>query len=592
MELATATAQAEKGWPRNLRLSIAGSRVFWLGMGLTAAGVAIRFPTLGLQSYHHDEVVTAARVLPGSFGHMLREVHRSESTPWLYYVLAWGWSKAFGLGEFGLRSLSAVFGTVTIPVAYLIGRELAGRRAGLMTMAFAVVNPMLIWYSQEARAYSLLVLFCSLSLLFFLRFRRTAAGSDLALWSLSSALALASHYFAAFPIAIEAGWLLLETGPRRRLLVALGGIAATAALLAPLALHQAANSTHFDWIAVTPLLDRLEDAGYSIFIGETGKVIGAAGPREGYALLPGLLAAAIAALALLRGRGGTRRGIAVAWAIGAATIALAVTAALLGHDFVLARNMLPALPALLAGLGVAAAGIRPRGVGTVLATGLCAYWALFAVHVDTTAGLQRPEWRQIAARLGSPRHPRAIVTWTLGDAPLRFYLHDGAEHVGPGKGPLRVPEVDLVTKRGDVRAPDLLEGRFPHREVVPLGRFTLIRYRAPRRQVLGLRLLRHLPTGFAGNSVIIDGRSRAASARFRPGLPGLAKGPELVAQEAERHRNHHRDRLRLQLRQLRRDEKLKGDQVHRQRRHADRKEAGHLKVGRRRSGSEGPVAVP
>jgi hypothetical protein len=53
----------------------------------------------------------------------------------------------------------------TVPVVYLIGLELRGRRAGLMAAALAAVNPMLLWYSQEARAYSLLALLCAVSLL-------------------------------------------------------------------------------------------------------------------------------------------------------------------------------------------------------------------------------------------------------------------------------------------------------------------------------------------------------------------------------------------------------------------------------------------
>ena len=135
METATATAHAGDPQAGSGRLAIAGSTVFWIAAGLVAVGVGIRFATLGLQSYHHDEVITAARVLPGSFVHMLHEVHRSESTPPLYYMVAWAWSKFFGVSEVGLRSLSALFGALTIPIAFLIGRELAGRRAGLLTMA-------------------------------------------------------------------------------------------------------------------------------------------------------------------------------------------------------------------------------------------------------------------------------------------------------------------------------------------------------------------------------------------------------------------------------------------------------------------------
>ncbi len=112
-----------------------GSAAAWGFVAIAAVGVGVRFSTLGLQSYHHDEVITAARVLPGSFGHMLHEVRASESNPPLYYVLAWGWAKLFGTGEVGLRSLSALFGAATIPIAYQIGAELSSRRVGLIAAA-------------------------------------------------------------------------------------------------------------------------------------------------------------------------------------------------------------------------------------------------------------------------------------------------------------------------------------------------------------------------------------------------------------------------------------------------------------------------
>ena len=55
----------------------------------------------------------------------------SESAPPLYYALAWAWTQLTGTGEFGLRSLSALAGVATVPVAYLLGAELRGRRAGI-----------------------------------------------------------------------------------------------------------------------------------------------------------------------------------------------------------------------------------------------------------------------------------------------------------------------------------------------------------------------------------------------------------------------------------------------------------------------------
>src|ERR1700761_5846662 len=76
--------------------------------GLTAAVAASLFGPLGVQSFHHDEVITVMRVIPGSFGQMLHEVKTSESNPPLYYVLAWGWTQEFGRSAWGIRSLSAL----------------------------------------------------------------------------------------------------------------------------------------------------------------------------------------------------------------------------------------------------------------------------------------------------------------------------------------------------------------------------------------------------------------------------------------------------------------------------------------------------
>lgn len=102
----------------------ARSRAFWIVAGLTALAAALRFATLGLQAYHHDEVVTASRVLRDGFWHAMDAVGFSESAPPLYYVLAWAWTQVVGTAEVGLRSLSALAGVATVPVAYLIGAEL------------------------------------------------------------------------------------------------------------------------------------------------------------------------------------------------------------------------------------------------------------------------------------------------------------------------------------------------------------------------------------------------------------------------------------------------------------------------------------
>ena len=77
------------GFRDQLREAVrARSRAFWIVAGLTVLAAGLRLATLGVQSYHHDEVVTASRVLRGSFGHAMDVVGFSESAPPLYYVVA------------------------------------------------------------------------------------------------------------------------------------------------------------------------------------------------------------------------------------------------------------------------------------------------------------------------------------------------------------------------------------------------------------------------------------------------------------------------------------------------------------------------
>src|SRR5829696_10318840 len=123
--------------------------------GIVVLAGVLRFATLDGQSYWFDEATTV-RLLRMNLGDMLAAIPDSESTPPLYYVVAWVWTQIFGTGEVGLRSLSALAGTATVPVVYAIGTRAVSPRAGLIAAGLTAANPLLVWYSQEARAYALL----------------------------------------------------------------------------------------------------------------------------------------------------------------------------------------------------------------------------------------------------------------------------------------------------------------------------------------------------------------------------------------------------------------------------------------------------
>ncbi|MFT5440645.1 MAG: mannosyltransferase [Alphaproteobacteria bacterium] len=81
-----------------------------------------------------------------------------EPHPPLYYTLLKLWIFVFGTGESAVRSLSVLFGVLTVPVVYWIGVNVGGSRTGRWVGSIAalavMLSPVLIEYSQEARPYA------------------------------------------------------------------------------------------------------------------------------------------------------------------------------------------------------------------------------------------------------------------------------------------------------------------------------------------------------------------------------------------------------------------------------------------------------
>ena len=508
MEAATLERGRPAAFAHTLREAArARSRAFWIVAGLTALAAVLRFATLGVQAYHHDEIVTASRVLRGSFFHAMDAVGFSESAPPLYYALAWIWTQATGTGEFGLRSLSALAGVATVPVAYLLGQELRGRRTGLMAAALVAVNPMLLWYSQEARAYALLVLLCAVSLLYCLRAQRSGARRDFTLWGLASGLALATHYFAFFAIAAEA--LLLVRRRGRGSLAGLLVAGAFALALLPLAYHQM-SLAHAEWISNFPLGHRVWETAAAFAVGEVGDII-ARPERPQLAFVPlGLILAALALLGL-RGDREVRRAAAIPLLVCAAAIGIPLLLAVVpgGKDFILARNVLPALVPLLLAVAIAVTLPAARRLGTAIGAALLAYSLGFSVWASFDPSLQRPDWEAVAAEVGEPQAPRAHVTWLLGEASLRYYLSTGAIQVVPSDPyDWLVHEVDFISD-GKVPPPPprLLGPGFRETGRGYAGRLYVRQFelQGPGSAPLRLRALKDSELNFRNTGVLLDG---------------------------------------------------------------------------------------
>ena len=446
-----------------------------LVVALTVLAAALRFPTLDLQSFWFDEAVTAVDTLKPGFGDTLTSVRDMEVSPPLYFCLAWAWSQLFGLGESGLRSLSALVGTLTVPVAYAAAVQVVPRRGALAVAALACVSPLLVWYSQEARPYALFVLLAGLSLAFFLRSLRAPGRAPLILWALASTLAMATHYFAGFLVFPEAAWLLAAGPARRPAAAAVAAVVAAQAALVPLAVHQA-DRGGTDWIAARPLRERIADVPGTF-------VAGPSEPRSGWTVVLVGATALLLALCLAawmrdpRADRGASRAALPALVVGTATLLCPLALALAGFDYFFARYLLPAWLPLL--IGVAAwMAPQPKGArGTIAVAAICAALAGVNLAVALTPRLQREDWRAATRALGPPAHARVVViSPDFAGEPLRFY---GQTLLGIPAGGVRVREIVVVGVLPP-GPPPRPASRFDPVERRDMERLGLVRYRAPR----------------------------------------------------------------------------------------------------------------
>ncbi len=443
---------------------------WWPLAALIVLAAALRLATLDQQSFWYDEAFTPVHVLHSGLGATLRAVVHHENTPPLWYLIAWADARLFGDGALALRLPSAIAGVLTVPVVWGVAQQLAGRRAALIAAAIVAVNPLFVWYSQEARAYGLFVLTAALALLCFVRALDEPSPARLAAFALTGALALLSHYFAVFLLVPMALWLLLDSRNRRATAAAVAALGAVGLALLPLISAQGGHGTQ--WIGHWPLSSRLQAIPQYFLTGYSGAPLG-----RGVELLVALailIGAALGAWRLSGMRGAAspaqtarlRRAVWLTLSIAGFGVLAPIALAVLGADYLAPRNLVGAMiplsvliAVLLAAIdpgpspGSAPAGAdtgpaaRPRSVfarllapGVLLAATIVAAFAILSVDVDLSPRLQRGNWRDVARTLGRGGGARAITTVELGAAPLEYYLaplHNLARHAS-----VRVSEID------------------------------------------------------------------------------------------------------------------------------------------------------
>jgi mannosyltransferase len=201
-------------------------------LGIVVLGAALRLLRIDAQPLWANEGFSWewAHLSPAA---LWGPAARFELTPPLFYAMQHFWMAAFGDSEAALRSLSALFGILTVPLVFVIGRVAGGSRIGLIAALLAATSGPLVAYSQEARTYAFLCFLGALAMLGLVLFFRAwtdprswpaeegsgppAAGVlGLAAYTLATTLALHAHNTAIFlPLLanlVAAYWWLAHAG--------------------------------------------------------------------------------------------------------------------------------------------------------------------------------------------------------------------------------------------------------------------------------------------------------------------------------------------------------------------------------------------
>jgi len=179
----------------------------FLLLSFIVIAAVFRLLHLGARSLWLDEPATIAfaRMPWPRFAHIWQ--YGEAAYQGEYFLLMRGWMQLGG-SEWWARLPSAIFAIASVPLIYAVARKLMGERAALASALLLAVNPTAVYYSQDARSYTMAIFLVLASAWFFVCAVEQNRERDWLLWTLCSALAVYTHLFAALVMVGQAASLL------------------------------------------------------------------------------------------------------------------------------------------------------------------------------------------------------------------------------------------------------------------------------------------------------------------------------------------------------------------------------------------------
>lgn len=193
-------------WPEHYR---------WM-LPILLLAFVLRIAYLDAQSLWWDEAFSAS-VSSMDLPELLQTRLGYRVHPPLYELVLHFWL-ALGHSEFVIRALSVFVGVLAVACMFPMAASVGGYRVGLIGAFALAISPFHIWYSQEARMYSLILFLTLLGNYFFVRLLRERELGNWLGYAISTLLAMYTHYLTLFIILAQVTYLTLLRHRYRALL--------------------------------------------------------------------------------------------------------------------------------------------------------------------------------------------------------------------------------------------------------------------------------------------------------------------------------------------------------------------------------------
>jgi len=172
------------------------------------------------QSLWLDEAIAVQAVSKYGFWDLIARYAPYDFNPPLYYLILHLWLKIFPANEFFIRLPSIIFGLCAIIFTYKISLLIfKNKKIGILAAALLATSPLHIYYSQEARMYSLATFLTCGVMYYFIKLIRSKNSLFIIHYSLFIILMLYSHYLTWLILPVQALSFLMMRGWKHKKLI-------------------------------------------------------------------------------------------------------------------------------------------------------------------------------------------------------------------------------------------------------------------------------------------------------------------------------------------------------------------------------------